>query len=430
VNDPGSNGAPDVPTPQPVELVSRRRRPEWPSTLDVARLRSSGWEPAGFRQYLFKIASRCNLDCDYCYVYHQADSTWRDQPRFMSDAVVDASLERMREHVVAHELERVSIVFHGGEPLLAGAEYLQRFARKARSVLGDQVSVRLTMQSNGTLLTPAILDVMLAEGIAMGISLDGDRAANDLHRLDRHGRSSFDAVARGLELLSDERYSSRMLGLLCTINLEAEPMAVYEGLLSFSPPWLDLLLPHGTWDEPPPGKEGDPMGSTPYADWLIPIFDSWFAERVKPVSIRIFEEVVSLVMGGRSRFESFGVETVSLIVIEADGSIEQVDSLKAAYDGAADTGMTVFANSFDEVLLAPAVVARQIGMDALDDTCRACDLVSICGAGLYSHRHRTGTGFLNPSVYCADLDRLIRHVAAAVDREVAIRRNGPNTLAT
>ena len=103
MNDPGSNGAPDVPTPQPVELVSRRRRPEWPSTLDVARLRSSGWEPAGFRQYLFKIASRCNLDCDYCYVYHQADSTWRDQPRFMSDAVVDASLERMREHVVAHE---------------------------------------------------------------------------------------------------------------------------------------------------------------------------------------------------------------------------------------------------------------------------------------------------------------------------------------
>jgi uncharacterized protein len=34
----------------------------------------------------------------------------------------------------------------------------------------------------------------------------------------------------------------------------------------------------------------------------------------------------------------------------------------------------------------------------------------VCGAGLYSHRYRPDTGFLNPSVYCTDLRRLIEHV--------------------
>ena len=42
---------------------------------------------------LLKVASRCNLDCSYCYVYHMGDEAWRDQPdrcsaaRFLDPAV-------------------------------------------------------------------------------------------------------------------------------------------------------------------------------------------------------------------------------------------------------------------------------------------------------------------------------------------------------
>ena len=37
-------------------------------------------------------------------------------------------------------------------------------------------------------------------------------------------------------------------------------------------------------------------------------------------------------------------------------------------------------------------------------------MVSSCGGGLYTHRHRAQNGFDNPSVYCADLLALISHV--------------------
>ncbi|HEU4426773.1 MAG TPA: radical SAM protein, partial [Pilimelia sp.] len=46
----------------------------------------------------------------------------------------------------------------------------------------------------------------------------------------------------------------------------------------------------------------------------------------------------------------------------------------------------------------------------LCDTCLACPIHRVCGAGHYAHRYRAGEGFHNPSVYCADLRRLITHV--------------------
>ena len=31
-----------------------------------------------------KVASRCNLNCTYCYVYNMGDNSYKLQPKFMS----------------------------------------------------------------------------------------------------------------------------------------------------------------------------------------------------------------------------------------------------------------------------------------------------------------------------------------------------------
>ena len=99
--------------------------------------------------------------------------------------------------------------------------------------------------------------------------------------------------------------------------------------------------------------------------------------------------------------------------METDGSIEQGDALKTTVEGAAATGLHVAEHSFDDVLRLPGIRARQVGLDALSATCRRCELVQVCGGGHYAHRFAAGSagsGFANPSVYCPDLQRLIRHV--------------------
>lgn len=117
-----------------------------------------------------------------------------------------------------------------------------------------------------------------------------------------------------------------------------------------------------------------------------------------------------LLLGGQSGTEAVGLTPTSLIVVETDGSIEQTDALKSVRQGAAGTGLHVVPDPFDAVLRLPSIAARQIGVDALAPICQSCLVRDVCGAGLYPHRYRPGTGFRNPSVYCADLYALILHI--------------------
>ncbi|RJL32500.1 FxsB family cyclophane-forming radical SAM/SPASM peptide maturase [Bailinhaonella thermotolerans] len=363
---------------------------------------------APFRQFVVKVASRCDLACDHCYVFEFADQSWRGRPAVMTDETAERVAARIAEHAAAHRLRTAHVILHGGEPLLAGPARLERIARTLRAALDGVAELDLRIHTNGVLLSERFCRVFEEHDIMVGISLDGDRAANDLHRLYRDGRSSYDKVIAAVDLLR-ERHPRLYAGLLCTIDVRNDPIAVYEALVALEPPRIDFLLPHATWDEPPLRPEGS---ATPYADWLIAIHDRWIADG-RPVPVRLFDSITWGARGRGSQTESLGLSVSDLVVIETDGEYEQADSLKVAYDGAPATGLDVVRHSLDEVARHPGPAARRGGADDLADECRACPLLVACGGGLYAHRYRTGTGFRNPSVYCPDLFKLIPHVDRA-----------------
>ncbi|MFC7102298.1 hypothetical protein ACFQQB_18695 [Nonomuraea rubra] len=164
----------------------------------------------------------------------------------------------------------------------------------------------------------------------------------------------------------------------------------------------------------------------PYGDWLVAVFERWRSARPRETRVRLFNEIIRQLCGSPSRSESIGLAPVAVVVVETDGGIEQIDTLKSAYDGATRTPLHVLRNSFDEALFEPAIVARQIGRDALSETCLSCDLAGICGGGLYPHRYRSGSGFRNPSVYSRDLYRLITHIRSALREELAAPASRPS----
>jgi uncharacterized protein len=390
---------------------------EWPASLDVSSLLDEGWRPFPFREFIVKVHSRCDLSCDYCYMYEMADQSWRSRPRAMSPETAELTAGRIADHANAHDLRDITLVLHGGEPLLAGRDLISRLVKSTRRLAGPGTTVNVSVQTNGVGLSDAYLRLFDELGVRIGVSIDGDADAHDRHRRFASGRGSYEAVAAALRRLRG--FSHLYGGLLCTIDLSNDPVRTYRALADFDPPKIDFLLPHGTWADPPPGRVSD-SASTPYADWLIEVFDYWYP---KPqTGVRLFEEIMQLLLGGASNSEIVGLAPARMVVIETDGSVEQEDTLKVAYEGAAATGLDVARDPLDAALLLPQVVARQIGARALSGQCRACPVRAVCGGGLYPHRYREGTGFFNPSVYCPDLLALISHIRSRLQADLVAPR--------
>lgn len=368
-------------------------------------------DPA-IQQLVLKIHSRCDLACDHCYVYEASDQSWRSRPTVISEETLAQVARRLTEYVRARELDSVTIILHGGEPLLAGPARLGRICAELTRALEPLTALDLRIHTNAVRLNRDHLRIFDEFRVKVGVSLDGDRVANDRHRLDRRGRSSYDRVLRALDLLRLPEHRHLYQGLLCTVDVTNDPVAVHDALTSLDPPRIDYLLPHSTWDTPPPGHEpGGP--ATPYADWLLRVFDRW-EEQGRPMPVRTFESVLSTLRGGPSLTEALGLAPSDLAVIETDGTFEQADSLKTAYEGAPTTGYDVFRHGFAEFAEHPGVRARQLGLAGVSETCRRCPVVESCGGGLYAHRYSGERGFDNPSVFCADLRGLVEGIAERI----------------
>ncbi|MEE4543080.1 FxsB family cyclophane-forming radical SAM/SPASM peptide maturase [Streptomyces sp. V4-01] len=366
----------------------------------------------GLRQFVLKIHGRCNLACDYCYVYEAADQSWRTKPAAMSPRVVAQAAARIGSYVRRTRPPWVEVVLHGGEPLLAGIDTIARAVTGVRDEVGDSTTVRFVLQTNGVLLTGPVLDELDRLGVMVAVSIDGEAADNDRHRVFRDGRGSHEAAAAGLRRLTSPAYRHLFVGLLCVVDLAADPLRTLAALESWRPPTVDFLLPHRTWADPPPQDAR-------FGAWLATVFDAWFPRNPRDMSIRVFDEIIAVALGARTGTASIGAGPVEYVTVETDGTIESDDTMKVAFPGAPRTGLDIAVNDFADFLASPGIRARRPGVAGLCSQCRSCAVVDVCGGGAYAHRHRPGFGFANPSAYCADLFHLISHIRNTILDELA-----------
>ena len=387
-----------------------------------------------FHTFLWKIASRCNLNCSYCYVYNSVDDRWRDQPHLMSEAIARRTALRMVEHLRAHDKMAVSIIFHGGEPLMGGLPHLEMLTSVIRESFGGTgIAVSLGLQTNLLLLTEAIANFLMANNISIGVSLDGPPHVNDRNRLDLLGRPTSNRLEHKLAMLLP-KYRRIFGGFLCVIDPTTDPVEVTDYLLSYDPIGIDFLFPLDNHDRLPAAKCGD-AGASVYGKWLVRSYDHWMS-RPNMTRIRVFQSVINMMCGGSSLVEALGLNAVDLIVVETNGEIESVDSLKTTFNGATKLGFHVDVHDFNEVANHIGVRSRQMGATSLSAQCRSCRLVGICGGGYLPHRYSQARGFDNPSVYCEDLKELICHIHQSVAAAVkpimgkAVRRAEGNGFAS
>lgn len=355
--------------------------------------------------FIIKVASRCNLNCTYCYVYNQADETWRDRPSLMALDTFDATVARIREHCEASGQRSVTLLFHGGEPTLVGVERFTSMCARARARLEDLADVQLVIQTNGTRLDGRWIEALIEHRVDIGVSLDGPPEINDGARVDHRGRGSHAAVARGLARLRDRGVP---FGILSVVALGADPLPIHRHFLELGCASISYLLPAYTHDTI--GDVRSRYGPTPCADFLIPIFDEWWSSESIGVNVREFHAIGRSIMGGASGLDSLGNPPLRFISIETDGSIQGLDKLRTCEHGMTDTALNVHDAPFRDLAVGNALHAQILAGMPLPTACGGCREQDTCGGGYLPHRYSRARGFDNPSVWCADLLKLFAHV--------------------
>jgi len=368
--------------------------------------------PLKCRTLVVKVASRCNLNCSYCYMYNSGDETYKSQPKVMSYQVVDWMMYRAKDHCRELNLKEFTFVLHGGEPLLAEKEFFIYFVSKANVVLQPEVQPRFIIQTNALLLTEDWCKLLGELNISIGISLDGLKQDNDQFRVDHSGKGSYDRIIKGLQIAQQSPHIKSKPGILSVININADPLDSYHHFKELMVRSVDWLLPDATFDHPPAQPTADKYWATDtaYADWLIPIFDAWFMDKQSRYDIRQFYFIVHSILGGDFSADNLGQLNNEVLVIETDGSIEAVDGLKVCGNGFTKDEANVATHSFEQAMETKLARLYHLSHQLLPKKCLACPVNEICGGGTIPHRYSKQNGFNNPSVYCKDLLKLITHI--------------------
>jgi uncharacterized protein len=367
-------------------------------------------------QLLVKVATRCNIDCSYCYWFR--DQAVYDKPKLMSAEVLHQLLRRIEEHLARHALVDFPIVLHGGEPLLWGVDNFHRMAEACEAIssrTGCEIPISVT--TNGVLIDDNWLNCFEARNISVAISLDGPAHIHDIHRRTFQGTGTHAAVERAARMLV-----SRDIGLsaLAVCNPSYPPRQYVEFFAECGIANYDIMIPDATVDEKPPS----------IASFYNGLFGLWLeANRAKPtVNIRIISDMITSLLGNNSPTEGVGYKPVELCTVMTDGSVEAHDVLRIAGDGFTQTKFNIFEHALDEVRNEPRWIAARDASINLCEKCRQCKFMNACGGGYLPHRFSRKNGYDNPSVYCDDLYSMFENMQLILESHLYVSKPGGESL--
>jgi len=203
-----------------------------------------------FDALILKVASRCNLNCSYCFMYNLGDTTYKGQPKFMSYDMIDSILEKTKKYILKHNKKEFSFIFHGGEPLLIEKDFYRTFVAKANDILKGlpDVIFKYDIQTNGVLIDKEWCALFKELRIYPSTSVDGTKDAHDMFRVDHKGNGSYDSVFNAVTLLKDQiGYADTV----CVINTKEAPKAIYDSFKKMRVNSVNFLIPDYTHDNFP-----------------------------------------------------------------------------------------------------------------------------------------------------------------------------------
>lgn len=379
-------------------------------------------KPIKTMQVIIKTVERCNLACTYCYYFFHGDESYKDRDPVMRKSQFSPIAEFLKQGAIDLKLERISIVFHGGEPTLQKTRDFALFC----SILYEQISpvtkITFGIQTNGLHLTDEWLDLFEQYDVHVGVSIDGPKEYQDHYRLDHDGKGSYERIALNINRLMNRVQQKRIkpIGFISVMDSNFSTRSTFSHLAEeFGVKSLSFLLPDRSRDK----AFRDDESPQRYGQLLCELFDVWVENQ--DIDVREIKNIVNFFQlldielddpamhEKRNFFVTNAGRGNEILVIQSTGKISIDDSLIPALDWRQSTpSLHVSETSLYEFIHQPAFLQLEKARNSLPDGCAGCSWAKACGGGALENRYSRLKGFNNPSVYCEGLKVFYEHVTS------------------
>lgn len=351
-------------------------------------------------------SSACDMRCGYCF-YSDVARRRAEGNRGIMDR---RTSEELVSKIFAAAPARVSILFQGGEPLLAGLPFYENFVSLIKKHNANGIPVNLSIQTNGLSVDAEWAEFFRANGFLTGLSLDGPEDVHDAFRRDASGRGTFDRVLRAAETLAAHGAEFNVVSVVTDLSAgRAEETYRFFRSLGFR--HLQFIP---CMDDLDGGARLSPEG---WGRFLTDLFDPWYEDFVRGdvVGVRNFEDFVSALAGlSPATCGARGVCGV-YFAVESDGSTYPCDFY-----------------CLDEYRLGSVFDPEPFALDGkhrrfveeslpVPDECAVCGYRRLCRNGC--RRDRVGNPPLNK--YCSSLKAFFGAVSERLGNVLRILRSAP-----
>ncbi|TDL85423.1 radical SAM protein [Meridianimarinicoccus aquatilis] len=347
---------------------------------------------------LVKLATRCNLSCNYCYWFRDED-VYQKPPKLTEEAQ-HFWLTSLRRHILKYRLKSFKFLFHGGEPLLFGTSRFHTLMADLDGLSKDlDCFFHYSITTNAVLLDEDWLSIFRHYRVNITVSLDGPPQLNDHRRPDLKGQGSYTRTLNGIRLLQAAKMD---FGLLAVADPSSSPRLVVDHFVDdLNVTSFDILIPDACHDDDP----------QPIGDYFVMLFDYLNQRQLGNASgRRLYKNIVRGLLGAPTATESIGFGPISTCTLLTDGAIEALDVVRITGTGSTRSTINVMTNEIQDITTDPLWLELLYASTHLPDKCGECCFSNSCGGGHISSRWNNLNRFDRESVYCESLIQLNHHI--------------------
>ena len=351
---------------------------------------------------IYKIVERCNIDCSYCYYFNMGEETPMGRPARASLKVTDALAKWIAQGCQELRIPRARLSFHGGEPMLIGADAFDKTCRRLREIIEPVAALDLSIQTNGMFVDERWIDRFIEHHVGIGVSIDGMQADNDRFRLDRRGRSTFQKTEQAIRrlVIAHDRGAS-LPSTISVVHHENDYRSIYRDLRELGVLELSFLLPDRDASDAAFISSG--VGAA-YGACLADIFREWLAEDNPERQRQVHRAGAHALPPGRRPREACSTAPASrikVVIARSDGTVAVDDTYIPALAWYQHTPVySVAEHTLREFLADPIFSEIERISSSLPAGCSNCRWRDACCGGDIENRFSPSDGFDHPSVYC------------------------------